>query len=91
MKLYRIYYDLYYERNHPLAYGTIRMMAESPKDIASRFYEEIKENEEYEGREFCPDRITGIEFHFTIEKDQAKGTEKPRRITYTIKKDTHEE
>ena len=69
MKVYRISYDLYYEKKGPLIYGSYKMHVENIREIFDKAFELIKENEvEYEEREFVEDKITGFELQFILAK-----------------------
>jgi hypothetical protein len=86
MKVYRISYDLNYEKKGPLIYGSFNMYVENIREIFDKAFDKIKENEtEYEDRTFDEEGLTGFEVQFSLAKNQEWDGSQPRKMSYSLK------
>ena len=86
MKVYSIYYDLYYEKERPLISGSYQMYVENIREIFDKAFALIKENEEgCEERTFEEENLTGFDFHFQVAKNQQWVDSPSRKMTYSLK------
>ena len=86
MRVFSIYYDLYYEKKGTTIGGSYKMYVENIRELFDKAFDLIKENEEgYEERSFEEENLTGFDLHFQVAKNQEWDGSQPRKMTYSLK------